>query len=145
MDDLRVPVARSNQELPLPAFAYEGDAGMDLRSSGDVLLAAGTWAAIPTGLKIALPDGCVGWICPRSGLAVEHGVTVLNGPGCVDSSYRGELMVLLVNLSHQDFVVRVGERVAQLVIQEMKRWVWEEKPSLSPSDRGEEGFGSSGI
>ena len=116
---IQIPVVRDDADLELPAHAKPGDAGVDLRSSIDVTLSAGGGRAlVPTGLSIAIPDGYAGFVQPRSGLAFKHGVTVLNTPGLIDSGYRGELKVLLVNLDPtEDFEVVRGERVAQLVIQ----------------------------
>jgi len=143
---LKIPVVREHPDLDLPAHAKPGDAGVDLRSSIDITLAAGGGRAlVPTGLSIAIPDGFAGFVQPRSGLALKHGVTVLNSPGLIDSGYRGELQVLLVNTDPQsDFEVRRGERVAQLVIQAYQSVEFVEVDELADSDRGLGGFGSTG-
>ena len=144
---LEIPVVRSEDDLELPAPAKPGDAGVDLRSAVDVVLPAGGGRAlVRTGLSIAIPDGYAGFIHPRSGLALKHGVTVLNTPGLIDSGYRGELMVLLVNTDpSEDFEVRRGERIAQLVIQAYERVAFTEVDELPDSERGLGGFGSTGV
>ena len=144
---LEIPVVRSEDDLELPAPAKPGDAGVDLRSAVDVVLPAGGGRAlVRTGLSIAIPDGYAGFIHPRSGLALKHGVTVLNTPGLIDSGYRGELMVLLVNTDpSKDFEVRRGERIAQLVIQAYERVAFTEVDELPDSERGLGGFGSTGV
>lgn len=143
---LNIPVVRDNPELELPAHAKPGDAGVDLRAAVDVTLAAGGGRAlVATGISIAIPDGYAGFLQPRSGLALEHGVTVLNSPGLIDSGYRGELKVLLVNTDPSTpFMVRRGERIAQLVIQGYQRLNFVEVDQLPDSDRGHGGFGSTG-
>lgn len=144
---LKIPVVRADQDLELPAPAKSGDAGVDLRASIDITLAAGGGRAlVPTGLSIAIPDGYAGFVQPRSGLALKHGVTVLNTPGLIDSGYRGELKVLLVNLDPEtDFEVTRGERVAQLVIQAYAQVEFVEVDTLPDSERGLGGFGSTGV
>lgn len=144
---LEIPVVRSDHELELPAHATPGDAGVDLRSAVDLTLTAGGGRAlVPTGLSIAIPDGYAGFIQPRSGLAYKHGVTVLNSPGLIDSGYRGELKVLLVNTDPStDFEVTRGERVAQLVIQAYEQLSFVEVDELPDSTRGSGGFGSTGM
>src|SRR5215210_8348517 len=119
MADLHVPVLVLDPELPLPSYATPGDAGADLVAREGVLLkAAGGRAAVPTGIALALPEGYGGFVQPRSGLARKHGVTMVNAPGLIDSGYRGEVHVLLVNLDpSEDYEVRRGDRIAQLVIQ----------------------------
>lgn len=130
----------------VPSYARDGDAGADLVACEDVTLsAAGGRALVATGLAIALPDGVAAFVQPRSGLALRHGVTVLNSPGLIDSGYRGELKVLLVNTDpREDFEVTVGERIAQLVIQEVVSAEFTVVEELSDSARGEGGFGSTG-
>ena len=132
--------------LPLPAYQTEGSAGMDLLAAvqGEVTMAPGAVAAIPTGLVIALPDGVDGQVRPRSGLAMRHGVTVANAPGTIDSDYRGEVKVLLINLGREPFVVRRGDRIAQLVLARHERGGWDERAELPPTARGEGGFGHTG-
>ena len=131
---------------PVPAYATAQSAGMDLKAdiTEPVELAPLQRAMIPTGLSIALPDGSEAQVRPRSGLAAKYGVTVLNSPGTIDADYRGEIKVILVNLSDQPFTVSPGERIAQLVIAKYERVVWDEVDVLDETDRGEGGFGSTG-
>ncbi|WP_438612556.1 dUTP diphosphatase [Kocuria oxytropis] len=133
-------------ELPLPVYAKPGDAGADLRSREDVVLGPGERALVPTGVAIALPEGYAGFVHPRSGLAARHGITVVNAPGTVDSGYRGEIMVTLLNTDGTaPFTVRRGDRIAQLVIQRVEQAVFEVVDVLPGSARGGTGFGSSGT
>jgi dUTP pyrophosphatase len=143
---LSIPVMRLDPDLPLPTYAREGDAGADLRASEDVELAPGGGRAlVPTGVAIALPAGYAGFVQPRSGLALAHGVTCLNTPGLIDAGYRGELKVLLINTDPtKPFLVRRGERIAQLVIQRVAQAHFEAVEELSDSERGDAGFGSTG-
>ena len=131
---------------PVPAYATAQSAGMDLKAdiAEPVVLAPLQRAMIPTGLSIALPDGSEAQVRPRSGLAAKYGVTVLNSPGTIDADYRGEIKVILVNLSDQPFTVSPGERIAQLVIAKYERVVWDEVDVLDETDRGEGGFDSTG-
>ena len=146
MPFLRLPHAGG---LEVPAYATAGAAGLDLRAAraqGDVIvLAPGERAAVPTGIALALPEGYEGQVRPRSGLALRHGVTCLNAPGTIDSDYRGEITVILVNLGQVPVTLRRGERIAQLVIQAYVQAALEEVRELSPSLRGSGGFGSSGM
>lgn len=146
-------------DLRLPGYATEASAGMDLLAAieREVVLAPGARAAIPTGLEIALPEGCEAQIRPRSGLALEHGLTVLNAPGTIDADYRGEIKVILANLGGGAFTVRRGMRIAQLVVALVGRVDWREVDALPASDRagapkgattrrrGDGGFGSTGL
>ena len=147
-DDMTVtiPVQRLDADLPLPAYARPGDAGLDLRAAaGAELPAGGGRALVPTGLAVAIPEGYAGFVQPRSGLARDHGVTCLNTPGLIDSGYRGELQVLLVNTDPAEpFTVRRGERIAQLVIQPVATAVLVEVDELPMSERASGGFGSTG-
>ena len=149
-DPLRVPVAvlPHGEGLDLPAHATAHSAGLDLRAAvpeGEPLvLQPGAWAAVPTGLTLALPDGTEGQVRPRSGLAARHGVTVLNSPGTVDADYRGEVRVLLVNHGRAPFEVRRGERIAQLVVARYERVRLEPADALPDTARGAGGFGSTG-
>jgi len=139
-------VVRLDADLPLPAYARPGDAGADLVAREDAKLPAGGGRAlIPTGVAIAIPDGYAGFVQPRSGLALKHGVTCLNTPGLIDSGYRDELRVLLVNTDPtEDYQVHRGDRIAQLVIQRVERATWSEVEALDDSDRGRGGFGHTG-
>lgn len=143
---LSVPVIRLDPDLPLPSYARPGDAGLDLRAREDVRLERGGGRAlVPCGLAVAIPEGYAGFIQPRSGLALTHGVTCLNTPGLIDCGYRGELKVLLINTDPgADFDVRRGERIAQLVIQRVEHVVLEVVDALEDSHRGHGGFGHTG-
>ena len=140
-----IPIVRLDPDLPLPAYAHPGDAGLDLRARIDTTVpAAGGRVLVPTGVAIAIPEGHAGWVLPRSGLALEHGIALVNAPGLIDAAYRGELKVILVNTDpHRDFVVHRGDRIAQLVIQRFATVQWAEVDSLEGDDRGG-GFGHSG-
>jgi len=142
---LTVPVVRLDPELPLPSYARLGDAGADLVARADHVLApAGGRALIPTGIAIALPDGYAGFVLPRSGLSLRHGVTCLNTPGRIDCGYRDELKVLLVNTDpREEYRVERGDRIAQLVIQSVEQAVFEVADELPGSERGLGGFGHS--
>lgn len=129
----------------VPLYARDGDAGADLTSSEYVLILAGRRALVKTGIKIAIPYGYVGLVHPRSGLALKSGITVLNAPGTIDSGYRGEVGVILYNTSDIDFEVKPGDRIAQLVIQKVSTVEFEVVNALTESDRGEGGFGSTGV
>ncbi len=134
-----------HRDAVMPAYAKAGDAGADLTSVAEVVLAPGERALVPTGVSLALPTGWVGLVHPRSGLAARHGISVVNAPGTVDSGYRGEIKVNLINLDpHEPFTVRVGDRIAQLVLQEVGEGEFLPVNSLPPSERGDTGHGSSG-
>jgi dUTP pyrophosphatase len=145
-DTLRVPVVRLDPDLPLPGYAHPGDAGADLVARIEVLLEPnGGRAMVPTGIALALPPGYAGFVQPRSGLALRHGVTCLNTPGLIDSGYRDELSVLLVNTDPEiPYRVQRGDRIAQLVIQKVESAEFVEVEHLSDSERGLGGFGSTG-
>jgi dUTP pyrophosphatase len=129
----------------MPARAHPGDAGLDLHAAEDVSLKPGERASVATGIAIAIPDGYAGFLVPRSGLAAKHGIGVVNAPGLIDSGYRGEIRVLLVNLDPSDSVdLRRGERIAQLVVQPVEEATLREVGELPLSARGEGGFGSTG-
>lgn len=130
--------------LPLPAYATSGAAGMDVVSAEDVTLAPGARHAVATGIALAIPEGYEIQIRPRSGLALKHGVTVLNAPGTIDSDYRGELKVILVNHGAEPFAVQRGDRVAQLVLAPVVQAAWNEVETLDATERGAGGFGSTG-
>jgi dUTP pyrophosphatase len=140
-----VPAVRLDRELPLPAYARPGDAGLDLRASESVKLEPGERRLVPTGLAIAVPEGHAGLLLPRSGLAMQKGVTVLNAPGLIDSGYRGELKVLLINHGGEVVAIARGERIAQLVIQPVASVTLVEVERLPDSARGVGGFGSTGA
>ncbi len=142
---LVMPVKRLDTSLPLPRYAHEGDAGMDLMAAEEVHLPAGQWKLVRTGLAIAVPTGCVGLVHPRSGMASRFGVTVLNAPGTVDSGYRGEVKVNLINHSRHHVTIERGDRIAQLLIQRVERVWLHEMPMLETTERGEGGHGSTGM
>jgi dUTP pyrophosphatase len=141
-----LPLLRLDPDLPLPTYARPGDAGADLVAREDVLLAAGGGRAmVPTGVAVAIPEGYAGLVLPRSGLALRHGVTVVNAPGLVDAGYRGELNVLLLNTDpHHDYQVHRGDRIAQLMIVAVERARFVMVEQLPASERGTGGFGHSG-
>lgn len=143
---LDVPLRRLDPELPLPTYARPGDAGADLVArEGVVLPAAGGRALVPTGVAVAIPDGYAGFVQPRSGLALRHGVTCLNTPGLIDSGYRDELKVVLVNTDPEhDYEVHRGDRIAQLVIQRVEHAAFLAVDELPDTSRGGGGFGSTG-
>lgn len=143
----RIPVTvrRLDPGLPVPEYAHPGDAGADLYTATDVVLAPGERATVPTGLAIALPEGYAAFVHPRSGLAARHGVTVVNAPGTVDAGYRGEIRVTLLNTDTEAPVkLARGDRIAQMVIQRVERAEFVEADTLPETPRGEGGFGSTG-
>lgn len=129
-----------------PGYATEGSAGVDLKANIEepITLAPFQRVIVPTGLRIALPKGTEAQVRPRSGLAAKHGITVINTPGTIDADYRGEVGVILINLSDKDFVINPGERVAQMVLARYERFEWEEVEQLDSTSRGEGGLGSTG-
>lgn len=142
---VEVLIHRIDDGLPPPSYAHPGDAGADLRAAQDVELLPGERIVVGTGLAIALPDGYAAFVHPRSGLAAEHGVTLVNAPGTVDAGYRGEIRVTLINTDLKEAVrLRRGDRIAQLVIQKVERAVFREVEGLPGSVRGAGGFGSTG-
>ena len=146
MTPVNVHIKLLDPELPAPAYAKPGDAGADLRSRIDFELEPGERALVPTGVAIALPEGYVGLVHPRSGLAIKNGITIVNAPGTVDSGYRGELMVTLLNTDKtKSFHVQRGDRIAQLIIQKYEHATFTIVDELDQTERGSSGFGSSGI
>jgi dUTP pyrophosphatase len=146
---LSVPLHQLDPDLDVPSYARPGDAGADLLARHDVVLAArGGRALVPTGVAVAIPEGCAGLVLPRSGLAVRHGVTCLNAPGLIDAGYRGELQVILVNHDpNEDYVVSRGDRIAQLVIVRVEEAAFAlvSANGLGDADRGTGGFGHTGT
>ena len=144
-DGLRVDVQRLDPEMPLPAYAHPGDAGIDLHARQSIVIRSGGGRVLmPTGIAIAIPLGWAGFVLPRSGLALKHGLSVVNSPGLIDSAYRGELKVVLINTDPtDDYEVTRGDRIAQLVLQRVGEVTWNEVDELSGDDRGG-GFGHSG-
>ena len=143
--DLRIDIVQLDADLPLPSYARAGDAGLDLRARTDALVPArGGRALVPTGIAVAIPDGWVGLVVPRSGLALRHGVALANTPGVIDSGYRGELQAVVINLDPaDDYQVRRGDRIAQLLVQRVEHVSWNVVAELRGEDRGG-GFGHSG-
>lgn len=144
---MQIPLKKLVDHATVPTYARDGDAGADLVAAEPAVLAAGGGRAlVSTGVAIALPEGCAAFVQPRSGLAMKHGVTVLNSPGLIDAGYRGELKVLLVNTDPvTDFPIERGERIAQLVIQRVESPRFVEIEELPESERGAGGFGSTGV
>jgi dUTP pyrophosphatase len=142
---LPVPIVRLDPDLPLPTYAHPGDAGLDLLAREDALVPAnGGRVLVPTGVSIAIPVGYAGLLVPRSGLALKHGISVVNAPGIIDAAYRGELKVVVLNTDPAaDYQIHRGDRIAQLLIQRVEEVAWQEVASLDGDDRGG-GFGHSG-
>jgi dUTP pyrophosphatase len=142
---MKIEVQRLDPDLPLPAYARPGDAGLDLLAAEDVTLKPGERAAVATGIAVAIPEGYAGFVHARSGRALREGLALVNAPGLIDAGYRGEIKVLVVNLDSFSAVeIRRGEKVAQLVVQAVERVSLEEVEELPPSERGPGGFGSTG-
>ena len=137
----------NRSENPVPEFATEGSAGVDLRAAIDqpIILRPLERAMVPTGIFIELPFGTEAQIRPRSGLAAKSGITVLNSPGTIDSDYRGEIKVILVNLSNEDFQIENGDRICQMVVHRYEKFEWDNVEVLNDSNRGEGGFGHTGV
>lgn len=145
MKNLQVLITRLDESIPLPKYAKGGDAGADVVSRIDITLKPGERALVPTGISIALPDGYAAFVHPRSGLAIKHGVTMVNAPGTVDAGFRGELQCIMINHdAHESISFKKGDRIAQLVIQKVERAEFVEVRDLPGSGRGTDGFGSTG-
>ena len=143
--DIELPIRRLDPTVSLPTYAHPGDAGLDLATSQALRLEPGERVTAPTGLSVAVPDGWVGLVHPRSGLAGKHGITVANAPGTIDAGYRGELKVLLVNLGDRAVDIPAGDRIAQLLLQPVGRATLVEVDDLDDTVRGVGGFGSTGT
>ena len=141
---VRIKRLPHGEGLDLPAYATDGAAGMDVLAAEDVTLAPGGRHAVATGLALAIPDGYEIQVRPRSGLALKHGISLPNTPGTVDSDYRGELKVIMINLGAADFAIARGDRIAQLVLAPVVRAAWKEVADLDDTSRGQGGFGSTG-
>ena len=145
MKNLQVLITRLDETIPLPTYAKGGDAGADIVSRIDITLKPGERALVPTGISIALPDGYAAFVHPRSGLAIKHGVTMVNAPGTVDAGFRGELQCIMINHDPLESITfKKGDRIAQLVIQKVERAEFVEVRDLPGSGRGTGGFGSTG-
>lgn len=143
---MRLEIRRLDTDLPLPCYAHEGDAGLDLFAAEDVTLAPFERSLVPTGIAVAIPEGYAGFVQPRSGLAVKQGLSLVNTPGLIDSHYRGEIKVIAINLDPATpIVLRRGDKLAQLVIQPVARVDLVEVAVLDETVRGEGGFGSTGV
>jgi dUTP pyrophosphatase len=147
--NIKVRIARVNTDLndiPLPAYATEGSSGMDIHAAveSEMTVKPGETVLVPSGFQLEIPQGFEAQVRPRSGLAIKHGVGILNAPGTIDSDYRGELKIILTNFGKNDFVIRRGDRVAQLVIAPVIRAQWEEVKSVDRTPRGSGGFGHTG-
>lgn len=140
----KIKVKKIHPNARLPEYAHQGDAGMDLFSVEDVILPPRHRRAVATGLQVEVPEGYEMQIRPKSGLAITRGITVLNTPGTVDAGYRGEIKIIMINLSNEDYHVEKGDKIAQAVINKFETVKIEESKTLSESDRGEKGFGSTG-
>ncbi len=146
MKNLQVLITRLDESIPLPQYAKGGDAGADIVSRIDITIKPGERALIPTGISIALPDGYAAFVHPRSGLAIKHGVTMVNAPGTVDAGFRGELQCIMINHDPRESITfKKGDRIAQLVIQKVERAEFVEVQALPGSGRGTGGFGSTGV
>lgn len=146
MEFIAIQRLSHDETLPLPSYATDGSAGLDLPSAITCSLKPGERLLIPTGFVIALPQGHEGQIRPRSGLALKYGITVLNAPGTIDSDYRGEIKVLLVNLGQEEFHIQRGQRIAQLIVASVTRITWREEVILPhATERQDGGFGSTGL
>ena len=146
MDNVHVSIKILSRDAQIPHMAYNGDAGVDLRSIERIVLEPQERAMVATGLAIALPEGYAGFVLPRSGLAAKHGISIVNAPGLIDSNYRGELKVILLNTDpDKSFTIEIGDRIAQLIVMPVPTINFEQVEELTESQRGESGFGSSGI
>lgn len=145
--DVRITRVGHRNDIDLPAYATEHAAGMDVCAAveDDVVLKAGSSVLVPTGFAISLPVGYEAQVRPRSGLAIKHGIGILNSPGTIDADYRGEVKVILTNFGNTDFTIKRGDRIAQLVVAPYARVRWEERNVLDETARGEGGFGHTGI
>jgi len=141
---MKIPLQRLDNGLPVPAHAHPGDGGIDLCARSACELEPGERGVVATGIAVAIPDGYAGFVTPRSGLAARHGISVVNGPGLVDAGYRGEIRVVLVNLSSEAFVIERGDRIAQLVVVPVAVQDFEVVDELPATRRGSGGFGSTG-
>jgi dUTP pyrophosphatase len=149
MSSVEIAIVREEhaRDLPLPEYKTALSAGMDLYAAVEkpVVLAPGARAMVPTGIRIALPEGTEAQVRPRSGLAARHGIGMVNSPGTIDADYRGEIKVLLINLGDEDFTINRGDRVAQLIVAPIIRAVWRETAALEETERGAGGFGHTGV
>ena len=142
---IKIQIRLLDEDLPMPRYQHEGDAGLDLPSRVDYVLEPGERAMIPTGIAVAIPRGYAGFVLPRSGLASRHGIALVNSPGLVDSGYRGEMAIVMINTDQREaFHIKRGDRIAQLVIQKVEAVVPRRVDELDDTARGSGGFGSTG-
>jgi len=143
---VHIPVKRLDADIPLPRYAHDGDAGLDLYAAQDATLAPGERVLVPTGIALAIPEGFAGFVQPRSGLAIKQGLSLVNTPGLIDSHYRGEIKVIAINLDpHAEIRITRGDKIAQLVVQPVEHCDLIEVDDLDATVRGEGGFGSTGV
>ena len=143
---VKIKIKLLDKSLPLPKYVHKGDAGLDLFSAVDSIIKPYERKLVPTGVKVAIPLGYAGFVQPRSGLAIKHGIALVNSPGLIDSGYRGEICVIMVNLDKDnEFNIRKGDKICQLVIQKVEEAELIEVDDIGESDRGEGGFGSTGL
>ena len=146
MIDIPVPFAKLDNSINTPAYAHEGDAGIDLRSTIDCVIEPFERFVVPTGVAFAIPEGYAGLVIPRSGLAAKHGVSIVNAPGLIDSGYRGVIKVVLINLdAKKPFEIKTGDRIAQIMFTPYAQACLEQQATLGETSRGTDGFGSSGV
>ena len=146
MIDIPVPFAKLDNSINTPAYAHEGDAGIDLRSTIDCVIEPFERFVVPTGVAFAIPEGYAGLVIPRSGLAAKHGVSIVNAPGLIDSGYRGEIKVVLINLdAKKPFEIKTGDRIAQIMFTPYAQACLEQQATLGETSRGTDGGGSSGV
>ena len=146
MINISVPFAKLDSSISLPAYAHDGDAGVDLRSTIDCVIEPFERFIVPTGVAFAIPEGYAGLVIPRSGLAAKHGISIVNAPGLIDSGYRGEIKVVLINLdAKKPFEIKTGDRIAQIMFTPYAQAYLEQQSTLDETSRGADGFGSSGV
>lgn len=144
-DNLRIKIKKIKESAILPHYAHEGDAGVDLYSTEDYVLRPGQIVLVSTGLSMAIPKGYEGQVRPKSGLALKHGISVCNSPGTIDSGYHGEIGVISINHSNEEFKIEKGIKIAQMIFNKVEEAEFEEVEELDNTKRGEEGFGSTGL
>ena len=144
---VKVLISRDDKakNFDLPEYATQGSSGVDLRASEDYIIKSGERALVATGIRLAIPAGYEVQVRPRSGLALKHGIIIPNSPGTIDSDYRGEVKVILMNLGREDFIIKAGDRIAQMVLAPIAKISWEERAELEETARGAGGFGSTGA
>ncbi|MBQ3376817.1 MAG: dUTP diphosphatase [Synergistaceae bacterium] len=144
---VKVLISRDDKakNFDLPEYATQGSSGVDLRASEDYIIKSGERALVATGIRLAIPAGYEVQVRPRSGLALKHGIIIPNSPGTIDSDYRGEVKVILMNLGREDFIIKAGDRIAQMVLAPVAKISWEERAELEETARGAGGFGSTGA